>query len=90
MEVIEEVVAERLIKPEPAWQVQLAGLLDLLPDSTARALKDAADATRHCRTGAHVTLAVGYGGRQEIVEALPAFREIDFLRALRNFARRAA
>lgn len=70
MEVIEQVVAERLIKPEPTWQVQLAGLLDVLPDSTARALKDAADATRHCRTGAHVTLAVGYGGRQEIVEAL--------------------
>jgi short-chain Z-isoprenyl diphosphate synthase len=160
MEVIEQVVTERLIKPEPTWQVQLAGLLDVLRDSTARALKDAADATRHCRTGAHVTLAVGYGGRQEIVEALrellhetgsaggtltelagtlteqdiaghlytagrpdpelvirtsgeqrlsnfllwqsaysqlhfceaywPAFREIDFLRALRNFARRAA
>jgi short-chain Z-isoprenyl diphosphate synthase len=29
-----------------------------------------AEATRTCTTGAHVTLAVGYGGRQEVVDAL--------------------
>jgi short-chain Z-isoprenyl diphosphate synthase len=70
MQVIEDVVTERLSQPEPAWQVHVAGLLDVLPDSTARALKAAVEATRGCRTGAHVTLAVGYGGRQEVVEAV--------------------
>jgi len=45
-------------------------MLDALPDSTARALKDAVEATRGCTTGAHVTLAIGYGGRQEIIDAV--------------------
>jgi short-chain Z-isoprenyl diphosphate synthase len=35
-------------------------MLDALPGSTARALKDAVEATRDCATGAHVTLAIGY------------------------------
>ena len=26
--------------------------------------------TRYCATGAHLTLAIGYGGRQEIVDAV--------------------
>ena len=52
------------------WQVHVAGMLDALPDSTARALKDAVEATRDCTTGAHVTLAIGYGGRQEIIDAV--------------------
>lgn len=70
MRVIEDVVAERLARPGARWQVHTAGLLDVLPDSTARALKDAVEATRECRTGAHVTLAIGYGGRQEIIDAV--------------------
>jgi short-chain Z-isoprenyl diphosphate synthase len=52
--------------------VHIAGTLDLLPDSTATALKKAVEASRDCRTGAHVTLAVGYGGRQEVIDALRA------------------
>ena len=28
------------------------------------------EATRDCATGAHVTLAIGYGGRQEIIDAV--------------------
>ncbi|HVX47284.1 MAG TPA: polyprenyl diphosphate synthase [Mycobacteriales bacterium] len=70
MQVIEDVVSERLNTPDPQWQVHVAGMLDALPDRTARALKEAEAATRDCRTGNHVTLAVGYGGRQEIVDAL--------------------
>ncbi|WP_028923101.1 polyprenyl diphosphate synthase [Pseudonocardia acaciae] len=70
MRVIEQVVADRLGRPTSRWRVQIAGMLDALPDSTARALKDAVEATRECATGARVTLAVGYGGRQEIVESL--------------------
>jgi short-chain Z-isoprenyl diphosphate synthase len=70
MRVIEEVIAARLARPEARWQVHVAGMLDVLPGSTARALKDAVEATRDCATGAHVTLAIGYGGRQEIIDAV--------------------
>ncbi len=70
MQVIEEVVAARLARRDGRWQVHVAGLLDVLPDSTARALKDAVEATRDCATGAQVTLAIGYGGRQEIIDAV--------------------
>ncbi|MFD8786471.1 polyprenyl diphosphate synthase [Kitasatospora sp. NPDC059599] len=72
MQLIEQVVAGRLTKPDAGWQVHLAGLIDTLPDSTTHALKEAVEATRTCTTGAHVTLAVGYGGRQEVIEALRA------------------
>jgi short-chain Z-isoprenyl diphosphate synthase len=72
MQVIEDVVAERLARPEATWQVHLAGMLDVLPDTTARALKRAADVTSQCATGAHVTLAIGYGGRQEVLDAIRA------------------
>jgi short-chain Z-isoprenyl diphosphate synthase len=70
MATIEETVAVRVATSDPAWQVHVAGLVDLLPDSTARALKQATEATRDCATGGHLTLCVGYGGRQEIVEAV--------------------
>ncbi len=70
MQVIEDVVTERLARRDARWQVHVAGLLDVLPDSTARALKRAVEATRDCATGAHVTLAIGYGGRQEIIDAV--------------------
>jgi short-chain Z-isoprenyl diphosphate synthase len=69
MQVIEDVVARKLAA-EATWQVHIAGMLDVLPDSTARALKSAVAATRDCATGAHVTLAIGYGGRQEVVDAI--------------------
>jgi short-chain Z-isoprenyl diphosphate synthase len=75
MEIIEQVVLTRIATPDPYWQVHVAGLVDMLPGGTARALKDAAAATSNCPTGAHVTLCVGYGGRQEIVEAVRAFLE---------------
>ncbi len=70
MDIIEHTVATRITAADGRWQVHVAGLVDLLPDSTARALKQASDATSGCATGAHVTLCVGYGGRQEIVEAV--------------------
>ena len=71
MDMIEQIVADKLSR-EPTWEVHIAGTLDLLPDTTARALKRAVDASRDCSTGAHVTLAVGYGGRQEVIEAIRA------------------
>jgi short-chain Z-isoprenyl diphosphate synthase len=70
MDVVEQVVTDRLSQPGARWQVHIAGMLDVLPDTTARALKSAVEATRHIDTGAHVTLAVGYGGRQEVIDAI--------------------
>lgn len=70
MQVIEQMVADRLTRQDARWQVHVAGMLDALPDSTARALKEAVETTRTCTTGAHLTLAVGYGGRQEVIDAL--------------------
>ncbi|MFB9832456.1 polyprenyl diphosphate synthase [Actinoallomurus acaciae] len=70
MQVIEQMATDRLTRQDARWQVHVAGMLDVLPDTTARALKEAVEATRTCTTGAHVTLAVGYGGRQEVIDAL--------------------
>jgi short-chain Z-isoprenyl diphosphate synthase len=72
MQVIEEILAVRLARPPTTWQVHTAGTLDVLPGSTTRALKQAVEATRECATRAHVTLAIGYGGRQEVIDAIRA------------------
>lgn len=54
---------------EEGWHVKPMGALDLLPDHTARVLKRAAEAT-HDNPGLIVNVAVGYGGRQEIADAV--------------------
>ena len=51
------------------WRVHPVGALDLLPADTARVLKEADDATRHV-PGLLVNVAVGYGGRREIADAV--------------------
>ena len=53
------------------WRLNPVGALDLLPDETARRLKEAADATRDV-DGLLVNIAVGYGGRREIADAVRA------------------
>ena len=68
MEVIEHGLARRLATGH--WRVHTAGMLDALPSSTAQALKHAVTQTATLRTGLHVTLAVGYGGQQEVVDAI--------------------
>ena len=70
MRVIEDVIGRRMLAPTNRWQVHVAGRLDILPDSTAHALKLARDTTRDCATDADLTVAVGYDGRQEIVDAV--------------------
>ena len=45
------------------------GALDVLPAATAQVLKDAEDRTRHVE-GMLVNIAVGYGGRREIADAV--------------------
>jgi len=51
------------------WRLNPVGALDLLPAETARRLKEAADETRDV-DGVIVNIAVGYGGRREIADAV--------------------
>ncbi len=70
MEVAERIIGERLARPEGDWQIHVAGRLDLLPDSTAHALKLAVERTSDRARGCHLMVAIGYGGRAEIVAAV--------------------
>ncbi len=54
---------------EEGWHLNTLGALDLLPDHTARVMKDAANATAG-NPGLLVNIAVGYGGRREIADAV--------------------
>jgi len=65
--IIEEVVAS--LAAERRWRLNPVGALDLLPAETARKLKEAADETRDI-DGVIVNIAVGYGGRREIADAV--------------------
>ncbi len=65
--IIEEVVDD--LADQGRWRVNPVGALDLLPDATATSLKEAADRTREI-DGMVVNVAVGYGGRREIADAV--------------------
>lgn len=54
------------------WRLQPMGSLDLLPESTRKALKAAEAATTDV-AGLHVNVAVGYGGRHEIADAVRSY-----------------
>jgi short-chain Z-isoprenyl diphosphate synthase len=77
LSVIETVVTDRLSHPDSTWRVHIAGRLDVLPDSTSHALKLAEERTSGCATGAHVTIAVGYDGRLEIVDAVRSLLDAE-------------
>jgi short-chain Z-isoprenyl diphosphate synthase len=51
------------------WRVQHVGTVAGLPDSLVKALVDAQERTAS-HAGLHVNLAVGYGGRKEITDAM--------------------
>ncbi|MGL4305139.1 MAG: isoprenyl transferase [Mycobacteriaceae bacterium] len=68
LEIITDVV-EEISAPGKNWSVKIVGALDLLPAESARRLSEAAQQTEG-RTGTHVNVAVGYGGRQEISDAV--------------------
>ncbi|MEV7631435.1 isoprenyl transferase [Microbacterium sp. NPDC089318] len=51
------------------WRVQHVGRSDILPPELSRVLAEAQQRTSG-HTGLHVNLAVGYGGRNEIVDAV--------------------
>jgi short-chain Z-isoprenyl diphosphate synthase len=66
LRIIEDTVQE-LVAQE--WRVKPVGALDLLPGDTAAVLKGAAEATADL-SGLLVNVAVGYGGRREIADAV--------------------
>ena len=66
LEIIENTVTQLVAEQ---WRVKPVGALDLLPDTTARVLKDAAETTAGY-PGLQVNVAVGYGGRREIADAV--------------------
>ena len=62
-------VARSLSNPGRDWRVQVMGALDLLPSETAAELRAATSSTEG-KAGVVVNIAVGYGGRREIVDAV--------------------
>jgi short-chain Z-isoprenyl diphosphate synthase len=64
-----ETTVRGLAAADRSWRVHPVGALDLLPDETVRVLKEAAEATRE-RSGLLVNVAIGYGGRREIADAV--------------------
>ena len=73
IEIITDVV-EEICAPANKWSVRTVGDLELLGEEPARRLRDAVDGTASTATSAafHVNVAVGYGGRQEIADAVRA------------------
>ena len=67
MGIIEDTV-QGLVE-QARWRLHPVGALDLLPASTARILKEAEEATAGVH-GSLVNVAVGYGGRREVVDAV--------------------
>ena len=73
MEIVPDIVDE-ISAPDGQWRVRIVGTLDNLPGVVADRLRAASDRTRG-RDGMNVNVAVGYGGRQEIVDAVRALLE---------------
>jgi short-chain Z-isoprenyl diphosphate synthase len=67
LDIIEDLVGR--IAVTGRWRVHPVGCLDLLPASLARSLKENEAATLGVN-GPHVNVAVGYGGRREIADAV--------------------
>jgi short-chain Z-isoprenyl diphosphate synthase len=67
LRIIEDVVGD--LADRRRWRLHPVGALDLLPPETARVLKEAAAVTSGV-DGLLVNVAVGYGGRREIADAV--------------------
>lgn len=62
-------VVDDLAAPENPWRLKIVGAMDALPIELATRLA-AAELRTEDRDGLDVNIAVGYGGRQEIVDAV--------------------
>jgi len=69
LEIIEQTVVD--LAEHGQWRLHPVGALDLLPAHTAAAMKKA-EADTASGSGLLVNLAVGYGGRREVVDAVRA------------------
>ncbi|WP_189170141.1 isoprenyl transferase [Pilimelia anulata] len=69
IQIIEDLATELAEAGNP-WRLVMAGALDLLPAEHAAALKAAQERTADRRGAAVVNMAVGYGGRREIADAV--------------------
>lgn len=67
MHLIETVVPDQILS-HPEWRLHTSGDLSLLPDSTRRRLAALVDDTRG--RPRHLTLAIGYDGRADIVQGI--------------------
>lgn len=67
MGIIEDTVTG--LVEQARWRLHPVGALDLLPAHTARLLKEAEESTATV-AGSLVNVAVGYGGRREVVDAV--------------------
>lgn len=65
--IIEDAV--KALASDGRWRVHHVGTMDLLPARTQTVLKEAEETTR-TNAGILVNVAVGYGGRQEIADAV--------------------
>ena len=70
LRIIEDVAVD-LSRPGRRWRVRQMGAPELLPPETVAVLQQAEEDTCD-RAGATVNLAVGYGGRREIADAVRA------------------
>jgi short-chain Z-isoprenyl diphosphate synthase len=68
LDIIEATVTDLAADDRP-WRVHPVGSLDLLRDSTVRVLKEADESTQE-KAGLVVNVAIGYGGRREIADAV--------------------
>jgi len=67
LKIIETAVAD--LAQSGHWQLKIVGALDLLPPETAQSLSASAERTQDV-DGMIVNVAVGYGGRREIADAV--------------------
>lgn len=68
LEIIGDVIDE-LAEPGMRWRLRIIGALEVLPPEVAERLSAAAQRTAD-RGGMQVNIAVGYGGRREIADAV--------------------
>jgi short-chain Z-isoprenyl diphosphate synthase len=65
-----EALATELAEEGNPWRLRMVGALDVLPSATATVLKAAEERTADRSGGVAVNMAVGYGGRREIADAV--------------------
>ena len=69
LQIIEDLATELAEDGNP-WQLRIMGALDVIPARHVTALKIAQERTVGRRGGAQINLAIGYGGRKEIADAV--------------------